>query len=58
MISAPYCYEEPKPSDDEDEHHIEKNRDDRDVEFVNQYMTPSAPEFEVISVDDQYECNY
>jgi hypothetical protein len=31
--------------------------DDELVGSVNQHMTPLAPEFEVVSVDDQYECN-
>jgi len=61
MISS--LYGGSKPSDDEDKHHINRvvvNEDDGDeglVESVNQYMTPLALEFEIVSADDQYRCN-
>lgn len=57
MTSILYCYGESEPIDDEDECHIDRvvvDEDDGDakvVEPVNQYMTPFAPEFEVVSVD-------
>jgi len=66
MTYAPYCYEEFVPSDDEYDYHIdrveveEEDEEDGDaklVEHVNQYMTPSALKFKVVSVDDHYECN-
>jgi len=34
-----------------------KDGDDELVESVNQYMTPLAPEFEVVNMDDKYRCN-
>jgi len=64
-----YCYRESKPSDDKDDRHInrveveeedDEEMEDEDVELVkplNQYMVYLAPEFEVVSVDDQYRCN-
>jgi hypothetical protein len=55
-----------KPSDDENEHHInrvvidEEDGDDRDVKLVKlvtQYMASPAPEFKVVSTDHQHRCN-
>lgn len=58
---SPNCYGESRPSDDEDDHHIDivnvegKEQDDGLVKLVDQYMPPLAPEFEAVSVDNQYE---
>jgi hypothetical protein len=66
MTYVSYCYGKSKPSNDEYEHRIDRVVvDDRDredgnaklVKLVNQYMKPCAPEFKVVSVDDQYRCN-
>jgi hypothetical protein len=69
ITSAPYCYGESKPSDDENDYHIdrieveeedEEDGGDGDVELVepiNQYMTLRASKFKVVGVDDQYGCN-
>ena len=69
MTFASYCYGGSKPSDDKDEHHINRvvfdgedkdDRDDRDaklVQLVNQYMIPPTPKFEVVNADDQYRYN-
>ena len=69
MTSISYCYEESKPSDDKDHHHIDKVKveegDVKDSEYedvelvkpVNQYMASSALEFEVASRNDQHLCN-
>jgi hypothetical protein len=55
MVFAPYCYEESKPSDDEDDRHTnrvevkgedgddEEDMDDELVELVNNYTTPFGP---------------
>jgi hypothetical protein len=46
MVFTPYCYEESKPSDDEDDRHTNRvevegeDRDDELVELVNNYTTP------------------
>jgi hypothetical protein len=46
MIFAPYCYEESKPSDDEDNCHTNKvqvegeDGDDELVKLVNKYTSP------------------
>jgi len=45
MIYAPYYYGESKPSDDKDNCHIGRVKEDGDVELVdplNQFMTPST----------------
>ena len=69
MTSTSYWYEESKPSDDKDDHHIdkveveegdEKDSEDEDVELVepvNQYMASPALEFEVANRNDQHLCN-
>jgi len=69
MIYASYYYKESEPSEDKDGHYIYRvevkdedweDKEDRDaklVQLVNQYMTFSALEFEVVSEDDQYGCN-
>ena len=66
MTLALYCHGESKPSDDKDDHHIdrvkveEKDRKERmlsSIEHVNQYMKLFVPEFEVVSEQDQYRCN-
>jgi hypothetical protein len=57
MTSTSYCYEESKPSDDKDNHHIDKVEDVELVEPVNQYMASLALEFEVANRNDQYLCN-
>jgi hypothetical protein len=69
MTSILYCYGESKPSDEEDDSHIDRvevkeedgeDRDDRDaelVELVNQYMTSSTFKFEVVSADNYYRYN-
>jgi hypothetical protein len=55
MIFAPYHHGESEPSDDKNDHHIDRvkvkekdkkygeNRDAQLVEFVDQYMSPLAP---------------
>jgi len=69
MIYASYYYKESEPSEDKDDYYIYRvevkdedweDKEDRDaklVQLVNQYMTFSALEFEVVSEDDQYGCN-
>ena len=69
MTFAPYCYEGSEPSNDKDEHLInrvvfdgedEDDQDDRDVklvQLVNQYMIPPTPKFKVVNADDQYRYN-
>jgi hypothetical protein len=57
MTSTSYCYEESKPSDDKDNHHIDEVEDVELVEPVNQYMASLALEFEVANRNDQYLCN-
>jgi hypothetical protein len=57
MTSTSYCYEESKPSDDKDNHHIDKVEDVELVEPVNQYMASPALEFEVANRNDQHLCN-
>jgi hypothetical protein len=63
MTSASYFYGESKPSDNEDDHHIdrvdveEEDGDTKLVEHVNHYMAPPTPEVKVVSADNQYRCN-
>jgi hypothetical protein len=58
MKSIPYCYEEFKPSNKNDDRHInrveveDKDREDRNVKLIepiDQYMTPLTLEFELVS---------
>lgn len=62
MIFALYCYGESKPSDNEDDRHInrvEEEKEDREyenielIEPINQYITPSTPRFQVINIYNQ-----
>jgi len=69
MIYVSYYYKESKPSEDKDDYYIHRvevtdedweDKEDMDaklVQPVNQCMTFSALEFEVVSEDDQYGCN-
>ena len=63
MTYASYFYGESKPSDNEDDHHIdrvdveEEDGDTELVEHVNHYMAPPTPEVKVVSADNQYGCN-
>jgi len=63
MISTSYFYEESKPSDNENDHHIDRvdvEEEDGDtdlVEPVNHYMAPPITEVKVVSADNQYKCN-
>jgi hypothetical protein len=63
MTSASYFYGESKPSDNEDDYHIdrvdveEEDGDTKLVEHLNHYMPPPTPEVKVVSADNQYGCN-
>ena len=69
MTSSLYFYRESKPSDNEDDHNIDKvwvkkeNEEHTEdvnaklVKLIKQYMTPYTREFEVVSIDDQYKYN-